>query len=205
MANIGFFGASFDPITNSHLWSSAKQAEVCNLSLVIMGACSNQRPDKKMKISDEHRWNLLQLAIADDPLFIADDYEMKKNASEVFTYFTMEHYKEIYPNDNIFFMMGADLLVSMAQGDWLYGKELVENNNFIVMSRDGVDMEWVIKESEFLQPFAHRFQLIQKGMNMEISSSYIRKEFSENSNPNHLKHLMPKECYNYIMKHGLYQ
>ncbi|MFF2532184.1 nicotinate (nicotinamide) nucleotide adenylyltransferase [Brevibacillus sp. NPDC058079] len=205
MRKIGFFGASFDPITNSHLWTASKMAERCGLQKIIMGPCSTKRPDKTMKISDEHRWNLLQLAIADNPLFIADDYEMQKEASKVFTYFTMEYYKQMHPNDEVYFMMGADLLVSIAKGEWQYGQELVENNKFIVMSRDGIDMQKTLADSKFLKPYVERFQLLEKGMEMEISSSYIRNELISNEDPKYLQYLMPRECYKYIMQHGLYR
>lgn len=170
-----------------------------------MGPGSNKRPDKQMNISDAHRWNLLQLAISNDSLFVADDFEMKQDASAIYTYFTMEHYKQLYPLDQVYFIMGADLLVDIAKGEWLYGKELVENNLFLVMSRDGINMKEVISSSAFLQPYSEHFHLIEKGMNMEISSSYIRGELRKHPNARHLKHLMPCPCYDYIMEHGLYQ
>src|SRR5699024_4804537 len=46
-----------------------------------------------------------------------------------------------------------------------------------------------------------RFHLIDKGLAMEISSSYIRQEFALGGEP---RYLLPESCYQYILKHNLY-
>lgn len=199
---IGYFGSSFDPPTFAHLFVLNDLAERFGLDRVILGPCSNKRPDKKMKTSDEHRWNLLQLAVEPYPEFIVDDYEMNKEASEVFTYFTMEHYKQKYPNDQLFFMMGADLLVDIAKGEWDYGNELVANNEFIVTSRNDITIQDVVFDSDFLRPYAHKFHLFNKEVDMEISSTAIRSIFAQNRTP---RGLLPDACISYIKENGLYK
>ncbi|WP_420916917.1 nicotinate-nicotinamide nucleotide adenylyltransferase [Paenibacillus thiaminolyticus] len=75
---IGYFGSSFDPPTNAHLYIANDIAERFGLDWVILRPCSNKRPDKNMKTSDEHRWTIFQLAVSSYSKFIPDDYEMKK-------------------------------------------------------------------------------------------------------------------------------
>ncbi|WP_257347615.1 nicotinate (nicotinamide) nucleotide adenylyltransferase [Pseudalkalibacillus decolorationis] len=204
MGKIGIYGSSFDPVTNVHLWTASTVAHRCKLDKVIFLPCSSKRKDKVMKTNDEHRWDMLQLALTDNPKFKVDDYEMKSEAWEVYTYFTMEHFKKKYPNDEVYFIMGADLLQDIADGQWKYSEELISTNKFIVMARDGVDMLKTIASSPILRNHddGTRFHLIDKGLAMEISSTYIREEFARGGEP---RYLLPEACYQYIKENSLYK
>ncbi|UOY90002.1 nicotinate (nicotinamide) nucleotide adenylyltransferase [Bacillus glycinifermentans] len=204
MAKIGIFGSSFDPITNIHLWTASAVAHRCKLDHVIFLPCSNQRSDKQMHISDEHRRHLIRLAIKGNDKFVADDYEMKQHAWDIATYLTMEHFKEKYPDDEVYFIMGADLLVDIGEGKWKKSKELVLENKFIVMARNGIDMLSAIARSPILQNAddGQTFHLIDDGLAMEVSSTYIRNEFQKGGEP---RYLLSESCYDYIRTNDLYQ
>jgi len=201
---IGIYGSSFDPITNVHLWTASTVAHRAKLDKVIFLPCSNKRKDKRMKTEDEHRWNMVQLAIENNPKFVADDYEMHQEAWKITTYDTLKYFKSQFPDDEISFIMGADLLVDIAEGKWGHADDLIAENKFIVMARDGIDMLKTISSSPVLRnnDDGSKFHLIDKGLAMEISSTYIREEFSKGGEP---RYLLPEECYNYIKTHKLYQ
>jgi nicotinate-nucleotide adenylyltransferase len=201
---IGIYGSSFDPVTNVHLWTASTVAHRCRLDKVIFLPCSNKRKDKKMKTEDKHRWNMVNLAIENNPKFIADDYEMKQEAWKITTYETLKYFKAQFPNDEIFFIMGADLLVDIAEGKWGHADDLIKENRFIVMARDGIDMLKTISSSAVLRnnDDGSTFHLIDKGLAMEISSTYIREEFKMGGEP---RYLLPENCYNYILENQLYK
>jgi nicotinate-nucleotide adenylyltransferase len=203
MAKIGIYGSSFDPITNVHLFTASTIANRCKLDKVIFLPCSNKRKDKTMKTEDEHRWNMVEMAINSDEKFILDDFEMKQDAWKISSYDTMEHLKKVYPEDDLYFIMGADLLVDIVEGKWGIAEKLVSENKFIVMARDGIDMLKVISASPLLRnnDDGSTFHLIDKGIAMEISSTYIRDEFA---NGGEAKYLLPTNCYAYIKKNELY-
>jgi nicotinate-nucleotide adenylyltransferase len=203
MARIGIYGSSFDPITNVHLWTASTIAHRCKLDKVIFLPCSDKRKDKRMHSSNIHRWEMIQLAIKDNPKFIADDYEMKQDAWKITTYETMKHFKEVYPDDELFFIMGADLLVDIGEGKWGNSESLIRENKFIVMARNGIDMLAAIGKSPILRnnDDGQTFHLIDKGLSMEISSTYIREEFSLGGEP---RYLLPGACYTYIKENNLY-
>lgn len=211
MGKVGIYGSSFDPITNVHLWTASTVAQRAKLDKVIFLPCASNRDDKYMQTDDEHRWNMVQLAIQDNPLFIADDYELKRRAgvAKQYTYYTLEHYKKKYPNDDIYFIMGADLLQTIDCQDmpvhkrWKHREKLIANNKFIVMSRNEIDMLKEISKSPLLRNHddGTKFHLIDKGLAMEISSTYIREEFSKGGNP---RYLLPDSCYDYIQQYNLY-
>lgn len=203
MARIGIYGSSFDPITNVHLWTASTVAHRCKLDKVIFLPCSNKRKDKTIKTEDRHRWNMLQFAIVKDDRFIADSYEMVQEGWNIYTYDTMKYFREKHPEDEIYFIMGADLLVDIGAGLWKKGDALVAENKFIVMARHGVDMLSTISRSPILRNNDDgRFHLIDKGLAMEISSTYIREEFAMGGEP---RYLLPNACYDYIKEHHLYQ
>ncbi|MBM7648457.1 nicotinate-nucleotide adenylyltransferase [Bacillus ectoiniformans] len=200
---IGIYGSSFDPITNVHLWSASTVAHRKKLDYIIFLPSSGKRIDKKLQTEDVHRVEMIQLAIKDNPAFILDTYELDVLPGKHYTYFTMEYFKEALPNADFYFIMGADLLVDIGIGKWRMDEELVSRNKFIVMARNGIDMPATISLSPLLRNYDDgRFQLLDKGLAMEISSTYIRQEFSFGGEP---RYLLPDACYDYIKDKGLYQ
>ncbi|WP_110111817.1 nicotinate (nicotinamide) nucleotide adenylyltransferase [Bacillus sp. CGMCC 1.16541] len=203
MGKIGIYGSSFDPITNVHLWTASTVAHRCRLDQVIFLPCSSKRKDKRLHTTDEHRWKMVQVAIEGNDTFVADDYEMKQEAWKLSTYETLKHFKEAYPLDEIYFIMGADLLVDIGNQKWAYAEELVKENKFIVMARNGIDMLKAISQSPILRNNDYgTFQLIDKGLAMEISSTYIRDELALGGEP---RYLLPDTCYEYVKEHNLYK
>lgn len=200
---IGIYGSSFDPVTNVHLWTASTVAHRCKLDKVIFLPCSSKRKDKEMQTQDEHRWEMLNLAIENNPLFEASDYEMNQLGWNITTYQTLCHFKTVYPHDDIYFIMGADLLQDIAAGKWGKAGDLIAENQFIVMARDGIDMLQTISRSPLLRnnDDGSTFHLLDKGLSMEISSTYIREEFAMGGEP---RYLLPEPCYAYIQKHQLY-
>jgi len=146
---------------------------------------------------------MVELAIENNDKFIADDFEMNQEAWKITTYETLKHFKEKYKDDEIFFIMGADLLIDIAAGTWGQAELLIQENKFIVMARDGINMLQAISKSPILRnnDNGSTFHLMDKGLSMEISSTYIRDEFSMNGEP---RYLLPDACYYYIKEHNLY-
>ncbi|MEH7464288.1 nicotinate (nicotinamide) nucleotide adenylyltransferase [Bacillus thuringiensis] len=200
---IGIYGSSFDPITNVHLWTASTVAHRKKLDYIIFLPSTNIRIDKKIQTTGDHRAKMISLAIQDNPKFILDTHELSVLPGKHYTYYTMKHFRTILKEAELFFIMGADLLVDIADGKWKMDKELVSENNFIVMARNGIDMLQTISRSALLRNYDDgRFQLIDKGLAMEISSTYIREEFFKGGEP---RYLLPDSCYDYIKEKGLYQ
>lgn len=203
MSRIGIYGSSFDPITNVHLWTASTVAHRCKLDKVIFLPSSSKRRDKTMKTTDEQRMNMINLAIQKNDKFTADDYELRQEGWKITTYETLIYFKNIFPDDEIYFIMGADLLVDIGAGKWGQASALVKENNFIVMAREGVNMLQAISKSPILRnnDDGTTFHLLDKGLSMEISSTYVREEFSMDGEP---RYLLPDSCYHYIKENSLY-
>src|SRR5690606_485971 len=139
---------------------------------------------------------MLKLAIADNAKFELNDYEMQQLGWEIATYNTLQHFKKVYADDDIYFMMGADLLVDIGLGKWKKSAELVKENKFIVMARNNIDLLSVIGRSPILRNAddGQTFHLVDKGLSMEISSTYVREEFKLGGEA---RYLIPEPVYSY--------
>lgn len=200
---IGIYGSSFDPVTNVHLWTASTVAHRKKLDYVIFLPSSNKRSDKQVQTQNEHRVEMLKLAIGSNHKFILDDYELNVLPGNHYTYYTMEYFKKTFPYVDFYFIMGADLLVDIGKGEWRFAEELISQNKFIVMTRNGIDILGTISNAPILRNHDDgRFQLLDKGLAMEISSTYIREEFAMGGEP---QYLLPDSCYEYIKRNGLYQ
>ncbi|WP_164214921.1 nicotinate (nicotinamide) nucleotide adenylyltransferase [Virgibacillus sp. YIM 98842] len=200
---VGVYGSSFDPITNVHLWTASTVAHRKGLDYIIFLPSSDKRRDKQMATVEKHRAAMVRLAINDNPKFLMDTYEFTAQPGKHYSYYTMEHFKAFLPEAELFFIMGADLLADIAKGKWMMDEQLIRSNQFIVMARENINMLETIAKSPLLRNYDDgRFQLLDKGLAMEISSTYIREEFSRGGEP---RYLLPESCYSYIKDHRLYQ
>ncbi|WGV61226.1 nicotinate-nucleotide adenylyltransferase [Brevibacillus brevis] len=206
---IGIYGSSFDPITYSHLFTAATVAHRRRLDKVIFVPCSSKRHDKKLQTEDAHRLHMLKLALAGsthktnkdgEPLFEISTVEMDALPGETYTYDTMMHMKRKYPNDELFFIMGSDLLEGLS--NWGNAEKLVAGFNFIVMSREGYPTADLIADDALLRNHDEHFLIMSKGINMGISSTYIRDEIRKGGDPSFL---LPDTCLQYIYENGIYK
>ncbi|ATO51467.1 nicotinate (nicotinamide) nucleotide adenylyltransferase [Brevibacillus laterosporus] len=204
----GIYGSSFDPITYSHLFTAAAVAKRKRLDKVFFIPCSSLRRDKILQTEDQHRLNMLQIALETcknkknrlgEPLFEISTVEMNALPGETYTYDTMNHFKKLYPQDEIFFIMGADLLEGIST--WGNAEKLVKNNKFIVMAREGYHSDDLIAKDPLLRNNDENFRTMSKGISMGISSSYIRGELR---NDGEASFLLPEEVLDYIKEHQLY-
>ncbi|EMT53310.1 nicotinate (nicotinamide) nucleotide adenylyltransferase [Brevibacillus borstelensis] len=208
MRRIGIYGSSFDPITYSHMFTAAAVASRKRLDKVYFTPCSSMRRDKILQTEDRHRVKMLELALGTcknktnrfgEPLFEISLVEMNALPGETYTYDTMEHFRKQFPDDEIFFIMGADLLEGLSR--WGNAEKLVKNHKFIVMSREGYHMDDLIAKDPLLRNNDENFLTMSKGISMGISSSYIRGEIRNGGDPSFL---LPDLVLDYIYKNQLY-
>jgi nicotinate-nucleotide adenylyltransferase len=201
MGRYGVFGSACDPITIGHLVTMDMIIDRRNLDGMILVPSSNKRRDKERTLtSNDHRLNMVNLAIADHDKIAVNTIEMDAEGWEIYTYETMKKLKEQYPKDELFFVMGADNLTHITS--WHKGKELIENNRFIVMGREGYDMSDIIAKDSFLIKNEHRFDCLSKGVNIETSSTLIRSRLRDGRS---VRYLVPQPALEYAIQYDLYK
>ena len=200
MAKVLIYGASFNPVTYAHLLTAELVRSRRKFDRVLFTPVSMKRKDKsKNLISDEHRLNLLKLAVGDNDTFGVCDIELRNPAWESKTEVTLRKYKEENPDDEVYFLMGADNLATISK--WDNAEALVANNKFVVMARDQFDMAGMIAKDTLLRKYEDNFDLIHKGIQMDISSTLVRSNIEIGLSA---RYLLPDVCIDYIKEYELF-
>ena len=143
---IAVFGGTFDPVHSGHMAVARYTAQQVNLDKIIFLPNGNPPHKDSGEYADGfHRYNMLVLATESYPSYEVSDYEL--DGKRHYTYETLEHFKKLYPQCNVMFIIGADSLDYLDK--WHRGEELIRNNTFIVVNRNfrkGYDFEKNIKK-----------------------------------------------------------
>ena len=210
--SIGLFGGTFDPIHLGHLRCAQEVWEAFNLSQVIfiLAATPPHKRDRAI-IATHDRWNMVSLAIADNPSFALSDVEIKREGTS-YSIETISHYhRTMKEGERLFFIVGADAFLEMET--WKDYPQLFTLCDFIVISRPHFDpLQAPVLQSEgfkqqdktgnlFHHPSGHSLHLLEVTP-IGISSSEIRRAASEGKS---LTYLVPKEVEKYITRKRLYR
>ena len=200
---IGIMGGTFDPIHNGHLMLG--ECAYRNFQLDQVWFMPNGRPPHKASqvigSSIRHRLNMVSLAICSRPYFYLQPYEAERDAVS-YSYETMEHFKNNNPDDNFYFIIGADSLFTIEE--WVHPERLLQTCTILAACREVVATLNNTKEMiSFLKnKYNASIELLEAPL-LSISSKEIRKQI--NSGGKCLEELLPVEIIHYISENNLYE
>ena len=128
-------GGTFDPIHNGHIEIAKIALSQFNLDKVIFMPTGNSYMKSDVTPSI-HRYNMLKLAIEGIDKFEISDLEIKR-AGYTYTKDTVAYFKENYPDDELYFLIGTDTLFMLEK--WYMPEYLFKNLIFIVAKRGDAD------------------------------------------------------------------
>jgi len=136
---IGLYGGTFDPPHLGHLISAQAMAELLSLHRVIF-LPAGQPPHKLCRpiSTGQHRLAMLQLALADNPLFQIDDWELSVDGP-AYTINTIRYFQAILPGRTLYWFIGADSLADLPT--WYRFEELIDAVEIVTAWRGGLDIE----------------------------------------------------------------
>jgi len=181
---IGLFGGAFNPVHNGHMAVAYAAIKSAKLDLLIFIPTGNAPHKKETEVSREDRYNMLVAATIGEGKMTVSDYEIKREEVN-YSADTVEYFKSVYPNYELFFIVGDD---SYNQLDsWYQPHRILENSTLLVFPREGADVK----------PPAQMVDM-QK---VEVSSSNIREKIKMGKD---CRNLLPKSVFDYIIKRNLY-
>ncbi|VEU75450.1 nicotinate-nucleotide adenylyltransferase [Mycoplasmopsis maculosa] len=132
---IGLFGGSFDPVHSGHIKIAEFAYDNLNLDKIYFIPAATNPFKKGKKIADSHhRVNMLNLALEN----FKGNYEVSlfeiKRGGMSYTFETIRYFKNKYPNDELFFIMGSDSLAKFNK--WEFVDEMVSKCKFVVYKRE---------------------------------------------------------------------
>ncbi len=187
---IGIFGGSFNPVHLGHLLVAQDIFEKLKLDKMLF-IPAFAPPHKRHLLSYQHRFKMLKLAIAGNPFFELSDIEAKRGGKS-FTVDTLRELKKIYPNDQLYLIIGADQFRELS--NWKEPKKLCQLAKIVVMSRPNCPIPATKNR------LANTMTL--KVIQIEIASKLIRKRISQGLS---VRYMLPEKVWHYIIKNRLYQ
>lgn len=196
----GIFGGSFDPVHKEHVKLTEAAIKTIGLDRVFV-LPAFVPPHKKNHIlaSDSDRLAMLNIAFAHIKEAIVCDYEIQKEGVS-YSYLTVRHFKEKYPDDELYFLVGTDMLRDFPT--WKNPEDILRNATLAVCDRAEQDKDWIAKEkATFRAKFQKDFCLID--YSAQAVSSTKARVFSAAGDD--VSYLCGDLVAEYISKNKLYE
>lgn len=194
----GIFGGSFNPVHNGHIHLAEAVKEELSLDRIffVPSRISPHRSSDEYA-SGEDRLEMLRLACEGINGLEVCDYELKSERIS-YSIYTVEHFREIYADDELFLLVGSDMLLSFDK--WFRFKDILLQASLAVVSRENGDIEKLYKKAEELSEFGRIYVSISAPI--IASSTEIRKNIVKNDN---WTCYLNKNVVQYIKLKGLYR
>lgn len=196
----GVLGGTFDPVHLAHVALAKAAIEEAHLDrLIIMPARIQPFKFGKKIAEDHHRKAMAELAFEGNEKIEVSDYELAQPGIS-YTINTLEHLKEIYPDNELFFICGTDSFLEMEK--WRMGEDIIKDFSLAVSVRPGYRQEELCRKiSEYERKYAAHIIRINAQM-PPISSTAVRERLRQGKA---IADLVPKEVERYIIENGLYR
>lgn len=196
---LGLFGGTFDPPHLGHLILASEAYTQLGLDRLLW-ILTPDPPHKQDQVisSVEHRLAMVQLAIANNPIFELSRVELDRPGPH-YTLDTVEAISEQFPEADITPIIGGDSLRDLPR--WHKPKELIYACHWVgVMRRPGEEPNLDALERE-LPGISSKVHYVDAPL-LEIASREIRSRVAE-GRP--YRYYLPEAVFEYIEEHHLYQ
>ena len=198
---IGIMGGTFDPVHIGHLLLGEFAYEDFGLDQIWFMPNGNP-PHKKTEQTEEslhHRVEMVKLAARDVPYFRVNLYEAETEEHS-YTYSTMQEFNRQYPEDEFYFILGADSLFSIEE--WKDFRKIFPTCTILAAMRDDKDAQSMQSQIDYLKKeYNASIELLQAPL-VEISSTAIRKRAAKGRS---VRYMVPDAVAEYIAEHRLYR
>lgn len=196
MRRLGIMGGTFDPIHEGHLACARMAREACDLDEVIfmVAGTPNFKQGQELAPSSD-RLEMVRLAIEGEDGFSVSDAEVRRGGV-TYTADTLAVLKAEGPQDELFFILGADSLMSLM--DWKDAQAIASSAQVVCVSRPGFPVDEGLLLRLDGQGFSVR--LVEAEL-PDISSSMVRDQVAQGRT---VAALVPDAVAAHIEERGLY-
>ena len=213
---IGILGGTFNPIHFGHLRMAQELAESLNLDEVRFIPSASPPHKLPPLVSAEQRASMVQLAIANNPLFKFDGRELHRTATDNMPSYTIDTLQslrdELGENASLVLFMGSDAFSKF--NTWHRWDEIISLCHIALVQRPLASIKEPLPK--VLDTFLHNhytenvddlheasagYVTMQTITSLEISSTAIRNSLQ---NKQSARYLMPENVIEYIKSQQLY-
>ncbi len=199
MEKIGIFGGSFNPVHKEHVkvaLEAIKELQLNKLFIIPTYVAPHKQGEEVLSGND--RLNMLNLAFKNNDKVVVSDYEIEKQGVS-YSYLTVRHFKELYPNATLYFLMGSDMLENFPT--WKNPDDIVKNCNLVLINRQGNSVKDEILVQNIKSLYSHSvIKLNVSGQDVSSTEIRLRKMLGLP-----LDDLVSLEVQEYIDKNGLFK
>ncbi len=207
---IGILGGTFNPIHYGHLRLALSVFEQLQLTRVHLVLSARPPHRDEPQVSIEQRWQMLCMALADEPALLADDSEIQRQGSS-YMVDTLAHLRQ-KTGQSLVLILGSDALNGLLT--WHQWPRLFDWCHVVVVKRPQQPLNLKPQLSAYLTPkkapsphilaqhaagFYHELEMSPQPF--AISASMIRALLHNQRNP---RYLLPDAVLAWIYSHGLY-
>ena len=196
---IGIFGGSFDPVHKEHVRFVGAAIDCLRLDRVfVMPAHTPPHKPYRVLSSDADRLEMCRLAFSVLPEVEVSDYEISQGGTS-YTYLTCRHFRELFPDAEIFFLVGTDMLRDFPT--WRQPQSIVNDVTIAVCGRNDEDGWWEQEQQIFKEKFGKPFARVDYN-GEDVSSTKIRVLAGAGMR---LTDFLDEKTAAYIEQNGLYK
>ncbi len=198
---IGIMGGTFDPIHISHLILAEAAYQELDLDIVRFLPSGNP-PHKRHRDgrgTDEQRVKMVSLAIEGNTHFELSLADMVKDGYS-YTYRLLERFKEQNPDEELYFIIGADSLFDF--DGWKNPARISELCTLVVATRNQTAKEdFDAKLASMEEKYSGKFMKLHTP-DLDISSNQIRDWVAQNKS---IRYYVPDTVRQYIEEQNIYK
>ena len=193
---IGIYGGAFNPVHKGHVKLAQEVKTKAHLDKIIIMP-SGQSPHKSSGglIDSSHRLEMCRLAF-DSEDYIVSDLEIKREGKS-YTVDTVTELKKIYPEDELFLIMGSDMLLCFDR--WYRYEDILSMVTICATTRQG-DIS-LAQLREYSRDVLKKDVLVIDFEPFECSSTKVRSALLSGDDASDL---LPVKVLSYIIEKGLY-
>lgn len=167
---IGIFGGSFNPPHIGHILAAEKTVKALGLDKLIIIPAGDP-PHKELPAetpTDKQRMELVTAAFAHIDVAEISDIELKRQGKS-YTITTLEYFREIYSDDELFLLMGTDMFVTLDQ--WYQGDKILQSVVPAVFARKDFEYEIIeYKAKEYAKIYNAKCVIIDNDITVAAST-----------------------------------
>lgn len=200
MRKIGIVGGTFNPIHLGHLmlaeWA-LDELQLDEIWLIPTGVSYMKNPNEIASGID--RFRMAELAAADNDRFKCLDTEVYQT-DNTYSYRTLEILHGKYPEDDFYFILGADCLYSIEK--WKNPDIIFRQCTIVAAVRNNTEISDMKEKRMALEKKYHGKIILLPFIRMSLSSTEIRQRIR---NGQSIRYLVPDKVLSYIEEKGLYR
>ncbi|MBO4902563.1 MAG: nicotinate-nucleotide adenylyltransferase [Lachnospiraceae bacterium] len=195
----GILGGTFNPIHTGHLILAENAYDALKLDQVLfMPSGVSYLKDRREILPAKDRIRMVELAIENNPHFVLSTIETDRDGNS-YTVDTLRILKDELPDAELFFIGGADILMSIHT--WREPDQILQMADLVIAPRDFTEYQALQTQKAMLEEQYGATVILLDTPDLAISSSMIRERIRQKQS---IRYYVPDAVIAYIREHQLY-